>query len=422
MADEHPVIESVDVSDLQCPPAAGDKAGDCCMFSYDDTHLHLDGCGWYDETNSCFMNTNDEFVSGNLYSFKIIFSAQGDYVFDDTTVITINGGTDLVDFGRTSFSDTEMILYTIPVEAHDELIENVDIIGLQFPPVPGEKAGATCAFSFVDNSHFSVNFCSWHDDTDGNWMQDDDVFTEGHLYSFDIDLNADHGYIFDEEKTHVTINGSTEIIDFIYTTLEGGVLSIWTVSAEPTDTLPYVLIESISIRDVDTTPIAGDSADMHINYSWPADGHYTVAEVFWFNYDSNEQLEPTDVFEAGVRYQIVFRIVPNEGYRFAPYAVITINGGEVDGESGVREDGAYAMAGSLCEEAKVPGSDILIGDVNRDGKVNTADAVFVLKYSAGMISFDNDQLIAANTNKDDKVNTADAVFVLKYAAGMITEF
>ena len=46
----------------------------------------------------------------------------------------------------------------------------------------------------------------------------------------------------------------------------------------------------------------------------------------------------------------------------------------------------------------------------------------VLKYAAGMISFDNDQLIAANTNKDGKVNTADAVLILKYAAGMITEF
>ena len=63
-----------------------------------------------------------------------------------------------------------------------------------------------------------------------------------------------------------------------------------------------------------------------------------------------------------------------------------------------------------------------LGDVNMDGTVNTGDAVQILKHSADMISFDDDQLIAANTNRDDKVNTADAVLILKYVAGMITEF
>ena len=39
-----------------------------------------------------------------------------------------------------------------------------------------------------------------------------------------------------------------------------------------------------------------------------------------------------------------------------------------------------------------------------------------------MLTLDDNLMIAANTNKDDKVNTADAVLILKYAAGMITEF
>ena len=62
------------------------------------------------------------------------------------------------------------------------------------------------------------------------------------------------------------------------------------------------------------------------------------------------------------------------------------------------------------------------GDVNEDGKINTADAVFILKYAAGMMSLDDNGLIAADVNHDEKVNTADAVLILKYAAGMITEF
>ena len=420
------VITEAAIVDIAYPPKVGADVDDYRSASPAlGAHFTVQNVFWYDEDTHQFKNAGT-FEEGVRYSVEIEIKPDSGYIFDENMNIKLNGGEIAVNteksYAATAWDYFAWSEATLALADEPVVIETVDIIGLQFPPILGEKAGDTCTFSFVDNSHFSVNFCSWHDDTDGNWMQDDDVFTEGHLYSLDIDLNADHGYIFDEEKTHVTINGSAEIIDFIYTQLEGGILSVWTIAAEATDTLPYALIESISISDVDTTPIAGDRADMHINYAWPTDGHYTVAEAFWFNYDTNEQLEPSDEFVAGMRYQIVFRVVPDDGYRFAHYTVLTINGGEVDPESGIREDGTYAMLGSLPEEALPSGSNVMVGDVNRDGKVNTADAVFVLKYAAGMISFDNDQLIAANTNKDDKVNTADAVLILKYAAGMITEF
>lgn len=65
---------------------------------------------------------------------------------------------------------------------------------------------------------------------------------------------------------------------------------------------------------------------------------------------------------------------------------------------------------------------VIKGDLNGDGKVNTADAVYVLKFSASMIEFDEKQMQAGDCNHDDTVNTADAVLILKYAAGMIHEF
>ena len=65
---------------------------------------------------------------------------------------------------------------------------------------------------------------------------------------------------------------------------------------------------------------------------------------------------------------------------------------------------------------------LLIGDANGDEVINTADAVVVLKYSAGMVTFANDDMEkCADTNYDGVVNTADAVVILRYAAGMITE-
>ena len=63
-----------------------------------------------------------------------------------------------------------------------------------------------------------------------------------------------------------------------------------------------------------------------------------------------------------------------------------------------------------------------LGDVNGDGKINTRDAVMILKYSARLIGLDETQQMRADTNGDGKINTRDVVLVLKYSAGIITSF
>ena len=78
----------------------------------------------------------------------------------------------------------------------------------------------------------------------------------------------------------------------------------------------------------------------------------------------------------------------------------------------------YAQYGYAPSEP----AHVMLGDVNTDGKINTADAVAVLKYSAGIIQLDETHMQAANVNKDSRINTADAVLILKFAAGMIMEF
>ncbi|MBQ9949493.1 MAG: Ig-like domain-containing protein [Clostridia bacterium] len=63
-----------------------------------------------------------------------------------------------------------------------------------------------------------------------------------------------------------------------------------------------------------------------------------------------------------------------------------------------------------------------LGDTNMDRAVNTADAVAILKYAAGMAQLSDAQLLLSEVNHDNAVNTADAVAILKYAAGMIQAF
>lgn len=59
---------------------------------------------------------------------------------------------------------------------------------------------------------------------------------------------------------------------------------------------------------------------------------------------------------------------------------------------------------------------IVMGDINGDGKVNSADALEILKYSAELINLNNNAIEAGKIN--GKVNALSALSVLKYSAGV----
>lgn len=66
--------------------------------------------------------------------------------------------------------------------------------------------------------------------------------------------------------------------------------------------------------------------------------------------------------------------------------------------------------------------DIIIGDVNFDGKINILDATDIQKYSAGLLIFDDNALTSADVNKDGIVNISDSTLIQKYCAGLVSKF
>jgi plastocyanin len=58
----------------------------------------------------------------------------------------------------------------------------------------------------------------------------------------------------------------------------------------------------------------------------------------------------------------------------------------------------------------------LVGDANKDGRVNAIDAALVLQYSAGLIPSINPN---ADVNHSGQTNAIDAAVILQYAAGLI---
>lgn len=58
-----------------------------------------------------------------------------------------------------------------------------------------------------------------------------------------------------------------------------------------------------------------------------------------------------------------------------------------------------------------------MGDINSDGKVNSTDALGILKYSVGILTLGFDESVA-DMNADGKINSTDALAVLRIAVGI----
>ena len=68
------------------------------------------------------------------------------------------------------------------------------------------------------------------------------------------------------------------------------------------------------------------------------------------------------------------------------------------------------------------GTNVTLGDVDQNGKVDAKDALAVLKYSVGKEILSQDQLLAAEVDGKDGINAKDALEILKYAVGNIARF
>ncbi len=107
---------------------------------------------------------------------------------------------------------------------------------------------------------------------------------------------------------------------------------------------------------------------------------------------------------------------PNNSYG----ATEVVLGGWVYGYCGAGDtDGGVVPAFKFNPKSTLPNK---IGDINTDGKINSADALLVLQSSMGVITLTDTQKLLADVNEDGKINSTDALLILQYATGKITSF
>lgn len=113
---------------------------------------------------------------------------------------------------------------------------------------------------------------------------------------------------------------------------------------------------------------------------------------------------------------ITVSAVANSGYAYVANS-LTYNwkGESMKISNGVlvMPEGDIEITASFLQE-----STFAYGDINRDGLVDSADAILLLRYDAALVKFDQEQMLLADVNRDGAIDLMDASEILRLDAGL----
>ena len=211
-----------------------------------------------------------------------------------------------------------------PMAFAEEAITSVNIINADVDAIWGVDPADALDYEVTDDTGFHEYDHYWYDEDEG---VSPDIFLPGHYYSLCWDFEVDEGYEFTDATT-VSLNGSTDLIDFDYTGIDWwGDLQIWTkpmLATEDTDGQ----IMFVPVDDVPTMPEAGKTAAECDFEPTTASDKFTVVDWAWFCDTDNETMNDDDVFDVEKEYSIWIDLEANSGYHFDDYLTAYINGTE----------------------------------------------------------------------------------------------
>ena len=264
------------------------------------------------------------------------------------------------------------------------------------------------------------------DYTDWNWntgdvtygMSPSDVFDdEEYTYYQYFEIVPAEGYVFADEVT-VTINGDAAFVDFSGWDEAFGYFYVFTIDFSVEEPEP-ILIDTVEVIGFDL-PVFGGNPDFDVTV--PEGAPYTLSRVAWYGFVDGE-LDADYVLIADT-YYVVFEFEPIEGYEFNTVAETTmlINGSSelvmsIYCFSG--PDAFHMETVNLIVEEPEAG---IIGDVDLNGEVTTADALLALRYVMGLVELDEEQLAQADVDGDGEITMIDCLLIQRYAMGVIESF
>lgn len=368
---------------------------------------------WYMSDEAHFDGENTPWSElgdyrGNVLPFRFDFRPQEETTLYIRCLITTDDDKE--------FEDVVAIHY-------EELQPNPPVSSVEVTGVDAPAVGAHPDFTVTPvGDAFYINGVYWTDVTTSNSvaLKATDVFEAGHKYELEVWLRTNDGYKFRTDADGwiditATVGGKeAEVV------LPGAEIAA-ILSVTYTLNSPQV-VSFVDIGEIDE-PKAGNTPDMTAHC-------YTngcnVDLVEWYDITDTQRvkLDANSKFVAGRFYRVVVGVAAEGNSTFYMVDGYNETTGAINGEQantfGTHDDKYVEF---YFDFAPCKASDnIMLGDVDGDGKISVMDATYIQRHIAKLITLDSVGLLAADTDKDGKITVMDATAIQRYLAKLITEF
>ena len=364
---------------------------------------------WVDKTTGGLVNT---FVAGHEYEVQVVLKAEEDFAFatndsksalkafcnyNQATVNTVGG---------TTPDQTIRVTYNLGKCSAVVSTANVELC----PPVAGAQRDLSPK---VGKQNFTANSVDWYDVTESRFMEQGELFQNGHHYTVQVWLEIDDGFQFNNDN----------IIPLVKGTLNGNPAPVTVAYEQSLDEMIVLnydfgicdsVIDTVNIVDL-SIPVAGENPN---SFAQTQSDDYYIASIFWNGPDGT--LYDSDQFAEGVTYEAAIQLLPKKYgtqplFTFAANSRAYVNNMPADRVE-LSGNALIVYASYTCEASR------LIGDVNLDGSVSAADALEVLKSVVGKVTLTEEQTKVADVDGNGKADAADALTILKKVVGKIDKF
>ncbi|MBR1445087.1 MAG: hypothetical protein IJ583_16330 [Firmicutes bacterium] len=277
------------------------------------------------------------------------------------------------------------------------------------PPKAGEMPDMAAVINTDGVTLYETEPVTWY--KDGAIMKDSDVFEAGHRYGLSVWLQAQDGYRFATDESLSpevagSLNGEAAVINMAYEQEADKVIEL---------SYDFGTLQKNILTDAEITinaPQAGNTPDFSPEItqgcvfktpSTALGNSYWYNGIRWFDESESVYMKPEDKFVKGHDYTLQLNFKADD---FTAFNIknAAINGHSVDvyGSSEIRIEYTFKEG--------------LMGDVDKNGFVDEADAAVLMKYITGIEPVLSElQLEAAKVtdNEKDKPDMLDVIAILK---------
>ena len=366
------------------------------------------GVRWRDEDEHYYMVEEDTFAVGNEYTAAVMVVVDDTerYRFADENVIkaTVNGHAAEVSRNNAT---TYILYYTFTCA--DPMIDFIEIT------IPEPEAGASLTYtsSVPEGRGYAVedyttgswkNGIIWYDE-DGKSLEIDSVFEPGKTYTATVSIvitDPDNFYFAGEANTAAAVNGEEAKVHK-YTNNNYGVDISFTLPAAVSE------VRINGYKD----PVADQTvSDALASLSIPKDSPYVISDYGWFRLEDGQKMKASDVFEADEGYFMQIILAPKDGYILdTDITKVYINDGKENIGSFMVFPSGTSLQIWIERVPDAPSGDIK-GDIDRDGDVDSDDAIYLLRHT--LFASDYPVYQDCDFTHNGAVGSEDAIYLLRH--------